>query len=132
MDGDQVALTTRKREPSSHLAEALHHHEDSDTGDSVAKEDRDGTGVGKGIANTKEQTRSNGATKSDELNVTRLEASLDVSKLLSSLNIAVNIGSLADVVALGLDDTLDAPVRGNLAAAPNILLLLVVVGRHDS
>jgi hypothetical protein len=66
--------TTGKWEPCGHLAETLHHGDDSDTGDGVTEEDRDGTGIGEGSTNTKEQTSSNGTTECDELDMTRLQA----------------------------------------------------------
>ena len=65
--------STRKRKPSRHFTETLHHTEDSNTSDRITEENRNRTGVGESSANTQEETSSNGSTKSDELNVTRFE-----------------------------------------------------------
>jgi hypothetical protein len=115
--------STGKRKPSRHLTETLHHSEDRDTSDSVTKQDREGTGVGESAGNTKEETSTNGTTESDELDVARLEATLNVSILLGCLNIAVQVSGFAKGVALLVNDVRDAMVR-RLDTANNVLVLL--------
>ena len=115
--------STGKRKPSRHLSETLHHSEDRDTSDGVAKQNREGTSVGESAGNTKEETSTNGTTKSDELDMARLEATLNVSVLLGCLNIAVQVGGFAKSVALLVNDVRDAMVR-RLDTADNVLVLL--------
>ena len=117
--------STREREPCTHLTKTLHHGEDGTTGEGVTKEDRQGTGVGESLADTEEKTGTNGTTEGDELNVTGLETTLHVAKLLGGSNVAVDISSLAD---------------GNVMVACLLIIwggrhldtVLLVLGRHDA
>lgn len=101
---------TRQREPSSHLTETLHHAEDSNTSDSITEKNRDRTSMREGGTDSEEETGSDSATEGNELNVSGLEASLYVSKFFGSLDITIEVSSLADVVALCVDNILDAMV----------------------
>ena len=83
--------STRKGKPSGHLTETLHHSEDGTTGDSVTQQDRERTSLRKGASNTKEKTGSDCATESDELDVSRLQASLDIAELFSGADLQLGI-----------------------------------------
>lgn len=114
--------STRERKPSRHLTETLHHSEDRDTSDGVTKQNRERTGVSESAGNTEEETSTNGTTKSDELDVSRLEAALNVSVLLGCLNVAIQVGSFAKGVTLLVNDVRDAMVR-RLDTTNNVLIL---------
>jgi hypothetical protein len=123
-----LGKSTGERKPSRHFTKTLHHSEDGDTSDGVTKKDRERTSVGESTGNTEEETSTNGTTKSDELDVSRLETTLDVSILLGCLNVTVQVSSFAEGVALLVDNILDAMVRRFDTA--NLVLVLLVNGRH--
>jgi hypothetical protein len=79
--------STRKREPSGHFTKTLHHGEDGTTSDSVTEQNRERTSLRKGTSNTEEKTRSDCTTEGDELDVSRLQASLDITELFSSADL---------------------------------------------
>lgn len=68
---------TWKRKPGRHLTQTLHHSEDGNTSEGVAKQDRQRAGTSECATNTEEETCTNGTTKCDELDVSRLEAVKD-------------------------------------------------------
>ena len=72
--GTVLGYGTGQRKPGRHLSQRLHHGIDSDTGKGISEQDRERTGLGKGTADTQEQTRANGATEGNELDVSRFEA----------------------------------------------------------
>lgn len=51
-----------------------YHHKDEDTGQRVTEKQTERTRVRQRLANTKEQTRSDGTAESDELNVARFQS----------------------------------------------------------
>lgn len=118
--------STGKRKPCSHLAETLHHAVDNKTSESVTDEDRDGTSASECTANTKEQTSTNGTAQSDELDVTRLEATLDISIVLCLLDRSIETSCLGERVVLYLADMSSAMVGGRLTT--NSIVLLLIVG----
>lgn len=79
--------------------------------------------MGESTGDTEEKTCTNGAAESDELNVSRLEATLNISVLLGCLNIAIQFGSLTKGIALVVNEICDAVVR-RLDTAYNVLILL--------
>lgn len=87
--------STRKWKPSSHLTKRHHHAEDSETGKSVTNESTEWTGSGESATDTDEETSTDGTTEGNELNVSRLETSGNVTILLGSLDITKDADGLS-------------------------------------
>jgi hypothetical protein len=63
--------------------------------------------VGEGTTDTQEETGSDSATESDELDMSRFETSSDIAVLLGGLDIAEDFGGLVDSgAAAGLESGL--------------------------
>lgn len=59
----------------SRRAKGSYHGVHGDTSEEVAKQNTQRSGLGEGSTNTQEQTGADGATESDELDVTRFQSS---------------------------------------------------------
>jgi hypothetical protein len=72
--GAELRDGTREREPSGHLTQALHHSKDRDTSEGISKQDRERTGTCKSTADTQEETRTDGTSESNELDMSRFQS----------------------------------------------------------
>lgn len=72
--GAELRNGTWQWKPSSHLTQTLHHGVDRNTREGVTQQNGKRTRGCESTSNTQEQTCSDGSTKGDELNVSRLEA----------------------------------------------------------
>jgi hypothetical protein len=124
--GTELRNGTWERKPSGHLTQALHHGEDRDTSEAITEQDGKRARLGESTTDTQEQTRSDRATKSNELNVSRFQAvgeplsvlqicsfahsprfvdlpSSHITVFLCRLDISVNVSSLSHAPLLAFD-----------------------------
>lgn len=87
---------TWERKPGCHFSQGEHHGEDGQAGEGIAEEDGERTSLEEGPTNTKEETGTDCATEGDELDVTGLETSGNVTVLFGGGDIAVDVGGLID------------------------------------
>jgi len=108
---------------SSCVVGGTYHGEDSDTSECVTKQDAQRSGLSECSANTQEQTSTDRAAESDELDVTRFQPfdeisetsaqderaprnipARDVSIIFSSLDVAIHVRCFSHPHAFVLDD----------------------------